>query len=91
MDDTKRLDWLEKQNGCGLISDDAGRWAISTGGFQNVPDSKKRIDIFSTFFVEAKQWRSSIRKAIDYAIRKELKERGKGGGGGGKKNTKHMD
>lgn len=71
MTDKERLDWLEKNDGAGLISDDAGRWAISTGGSQNVPNPKKAIDIATTFFVEAKEWQPSVRKAIDYAIEHE--------------------
>ena len=74
--DKQRLDWLEKQDGCRLISDDAGRWAISTGGIQNVPNLAKPIDIESLFFVEAKKWQNDIRKAIDYAIYEGDKARG---------------
>lgn len=33
MGDTERLDWLEKQQGFGLISDDNKHWAVSTSGF----------------------------------------------------------
>ncbi len=69
MNDKKRLNWLEKQDGLGLISDDAGRWAISTGGVQNMPDPNNPIDIASTFFVEKQEWKSTIREAIDYAIK----------------------
>jgi hypothetical protein len=66
--DTELLDWLQEQDGCGLISDDAGRWAVSTGGIQNMPDTQKVIDISSTFYVEAKDWRSTVREAIETAI-----------------------
>ena len=71
--DKQRLDWLEKLDGCGLISDDAGRWAVSTGGVQNMPNPKKAIDIFTSFFVEAQEWQKTIRTAIDYAINQEGK------------------
>jgi len=71
--DKERLDWMEKRDGAGLISDDAGRWAVSTGGMQNVPDPKKPIDISTLFFVEAEQWKKDIRSAIDYAIETEGK------------------
>jgi hypothetical protein len=72
--DKERLDWLEKNDGCGLISDDAGRWAVSTSGTQNCPDSEKPIDIATYFFVEAKEWQKSIREAIDYAIDHEMSQ-----------------
>ena len=72
--DTELLDWLQKIEGIGLISDDAGRWAVSTGGIQNMPDTMKAIDIASTFFVEAKDWRKTIRAAIETAIRNDEKE-----------------
>uniref|UniRef100_A0A6M3KSS2 Uncharacterized protein n=1 Tax=viral metagenome TaxID=1070528 RepID=A0A6M3KSS2_9ZZZZ len=74
MNDTERLDWVEKQDGMGLISDDAGRWAMSTSGMQNVPDCETPIAIASTFFVEAEEWKPSIREAIDYAIEEEQRE-----------------
>lgn len=70
--DKERLDWLEKNDGVGLISDDAGRWAVSTGGMQNVPNPKEAINICTLFFVEAKEWKKSIREAIDYAIEHEM-------------------
>jgi len=71
MNDTERLDWLEKQPGEGLINDDAGRWAVSCGGMQNVPDFDGPMDISTMFFVEKEDWRPSIREAIDAAIEKE--------------------
>jgi hypothetical protein len=69
--DKERLDWLGKQDGMGLISDDAGRWAVSAGGIQTVPNPKMAIRISSMFLVEAKGWQESIREAIDYAIEHE--------------------
>ncbi len=71
MEDKELIDWLEEQNGSGLISDDAGRWAISDGGIQNVPDPDNPIDIVSSFFVEAADWRNSVREAIQVAIDKD--------------------
>lgn len=72
--DTERLDWLEKQGGYGVISDDNGRWAVPDTGTQNLADAAGRyvcdapIDISSEFFVPAKGWRSSLREAIDAAM-----------------------
>ena len=69
--DKELLDWLEGDYGAGLISDDAGRWVVSEAGMQNVPDSDKAIDISTTFFIEAGDWRSSIREAIKTAMERE--------------------
>ena len=67
--DTELLDWLDVDYGAGLISDDAGRWVVSESGMQNVPD--KAIDISTSFFIEAGDWRNSIREAIKVAMEKE--------------------
>ena len=65
MTDSELIDWLETQEGSGLISDDFGRWAVSSSGMQNVPDDTEvASDICTSFFVEAKDWRPTIRDAI---------------------------
>jgi len=69
--DKSRLDWLESVCGSGLISDDAGRWAVSDGGIQNMPNPDSPIDISTVFTVDKKDWRNSIREAIDAAMIKE--------------------
>ena len=79
MTDTERLDWLEKQGGIGLISDDFGHWAISNAGFQNIPkeclqEPSVPGDIDTTFFVEKENWCKTIREAIDVAIDIEKSE-----------------
>ncbi len=71
MNDTERLDWLQQQDGCGLISDDAGRWAVACSGVQNVPDGDEASDIATSFFVKALEWRTTVREAIDAAIAEE--------------------
>jgi hypothetical protein len=73
--DKERLDWLENQEGCGLISDDCGHWAVSGDGFQNIPVNQRKNpeDIQTAFFIESKQWKVSIRDAIDAAISTEKK------------------
>lgn len=79
--DTERLDWLEKQDGYGVISDDNGRWAVPDSGTQNLADAEGHyacdtpIDISCEFFVPAEAWRPSIREAVDAAMEKEAKER----------------
>lgn len=66
--DTQRLEWLEEQQGFGLISDDQGRWAVSTCGMQNLPDDpEKPFDFVGNFVVDAECWRATIREAIDAA------------------------
>ena len=67
MVDKERLDWLEEHQGCALISDDMGHWAVSGDGFQtlsNLPPD----DVETTFFIEKKQWKKSLREAIDSAM-----------------------
>lgn len=72
--DKERLDWLDAQEGGGLLSDDAGRWAYSGDGSQNViPRRGKGHDFSGEFFVEAKDWRKSVRGAIDAEMRRQSK------------------
>ena len=63
MTDKELIDWLELQEGCGLISDDFGHWAVTGDGMQNVPDNTP-TDIQTTFFISKEQWKPSIREAI---------------------------
>ena len=69
--DTERLNWLEQQFGCGLISDDNDHWAFSGSGVQNVPSGDEPEDIYTSFMVEATEWHNSIREAIDAAMADE--------------------
>jgi hypothetical protein len=72
MTDSELIDWLETQDGSALISDDFGHWAVSSSGMQNVPDDiSVASDIATSFFVEAKDWKPSIREAILAAISEE--------------------
>jgi len=71
--DKARIDWLEEMEGFALVSDDAGRWAVATTGTQNVPSPDKPIDISSIFWIEADEWKPSIREAIDDAMKKYKK------------------
>ena len=73
MDDTHRLDWLERHEGFGLISDDFGRWAVSGEGMQTLPAQVGRpFDVSTSFFVEAANWHPSIRAAINAAMAQDL-------------------
>jgi hypothetical protein len=67
--DTDRLNWLETEaNGIGLVHDDNRHWAVSGTGMQNVVTGDDPHDVQTTFFVEAREWRKTIREAIDAAM-----------------------
>lgn len=70
--DTERLDWLEQQEGFGLISDDFGHWAVSGDGMQNIPEGQREDpkELSTSFIVEGPAWKDSIREAIDAAMEK---------------------
>lgn len=66
---TNLIAWLETQQGMGLISDDMGRWAVSSGGMQNLPPPDEFDDPFDFvgyFDVEKGHWRDSILEALRY-------------------------
>jgi hypothetical protein len=66
--DAERLNWLQENEGCNLISDDGGKWALSTMGMQPVPDEggfTEEVEIVS--IVQPGEWRESVRAAIDAA------------------------
>lgn len=65
--DAARLDWLGLQGGSGLVSDDAGHWAVSGSGMQNAPDETP-IDLATTYIVLADEWKPTVREAIDAAL-----------------------
>jgi len=75
LSDTYLLNWLEKQDGAALVNDDGGRWAVSFDEMQNVPE-KEAADIRATFFIEAAQWKPTIREAIQAAIDMENEDGG---------------
>jgi hypothetical protein len=67
--DTELLDLLEtkaKQGWCPcLLYDDNGHWAVAGDGTQNVPMDDAPCDIQTTFWVEAHQWKNSVREALE--------------------------
>lgn len=65
--DTARIDFLERQFGIALVSDDNGHWAVVADGFQNCVTGGPK-DVSTTFFIEKKQWSASVRQAIDKAM-----------------------
>jgi hypothetical protein len=54
-----------------LLNDDNGHWAVTFEGFQAVPTGNNPEDIETTFFVEAADWKDSIREALIHALEKE--------------------
>jgi hypothetical protein len=71
MNDKQRIDWLEKQQGSALVSDDVKHWAVVTEGVQSCP-FKTPSDISTSFFIKKKEWKKSIREAIDFAIKHDM-------------------
>jgi hypothetical protein len=70
LNDEIRLDWLEQHQGCNLISDDMGRWAVSTTGFQNLPENQDEpFDAQVVSLILKTEWKNSIREAIDYFMK----------------------
>jgi len=70
MTDTEILDWLEQQDGAALVNDDAGHWAVAFDGIQSVSADPPQ-DTDTSFFIEKDQWCSTIREAINKAIKQE--------------------
>jgi hypothetical protein len=64
--DSELLDFLEglaQEGYCPvLLNDDDGHWAVSCEGIQKLSDPSDAVH--TTFFVEKKEWRDSIREAI---------------------------
>lgn len=46
-----------------LLNDDNGHWAVTADGYQNVVTGRPK-NLVTQFFVEAKQWKSTPRKAL---------------------------
>ena len=59
MTDTERINWLQKQDGYALISDDRGYWALVVDGCQNVPDDVP-ADIYTEYFIRRKDWHKTM-------------------------------
>lgn len=65
------LMWLEQQEGINLVSDDAGQWACTGNGVQDMPEPHPQsegftpIDMSITSFVYADEWCDTISEAIE--------------------------
>lgn len=68
--DTERINWLNKQQGSALVSDDHSHWVVATIGMQNIP-KKFPGDIDTSFFIKKDEWHKTIRQAIDAAMKED--------------------
>lgn len=67
--DSDRIDFIQNSlGGHALLSDDNGHWSVSFGGMQNVPEGHDPEFIATTFYVNAPDWKNSVREAIDAAM-----------------------
>lgn len=64
MSDTELLDWLQEQEGAGLISDDRGNWAVTCAGIQSIEPGCDPTDVVTSFFVSSDEWSKTVREAI---------------------------
>lgn len=78
MTDTERLDMMEKMADQGLapaiLNDDNGHWAMVFEGTATISGSDDPSDWSGAFVVEAKQWKSTFREAIDAGIAEFTKD-----------------
>lgn len=51
-----------------LLNDDDGRWALVFDGFQDLVIGDKAQDINTSFFVEARYWKDTIKEAVIYSL-----------------------
>ena len=51
--DTERINWLNKQQGYALVSDDDKHWALVVNGEQSIPATSPG-NLLTTFFIETK-------------------------------------
>jgi hypothetical protein len=67
--DSARLNWLSLNQGCNLISDDGGQWALSTSGIQPVPEGGRFTETVAiNSWVDPEEWKPSVRAAIDFVM-----------------------
>ena len=69
MTEKEIIEWLSSKWGYNLVNDDGGRWAVSDGGLQPVPEEGGFKDFVSIVcFVEPEFWKPTIREAVEYYI-----------------------
>ena len=49
---------------CAIIDDDNNHWAVSSSGFQSLPENGDVGDIMTTFAVSKIEWKNSPREAM---------------------------
>ena len=54
-----------------LLNDDAGHWALSFEGYQNVVMGDEPEDVQGSYMVEAEDWKDTIKEAVIHMIDKE--------------------
>ena len=65
--DTELLNWFEEKggiSGAALVNDDNGHWAVSATGHQSIQPGPGPHDVETCFFIEAKDWKPTLREAI---------------------------
>ena len=61
----KLMQAFELEQGCNLISDDSGMWAVSDSGFQPVPPEGGFTEtVMISSMVDKDQWRPTILEAL---------------------------
>jgi len=54
-----------------LLYDDNGHWAVTSDGYQNVVFGEEPEDVETSFFIKAKQWKTTPKEALQYYINEE--------------------
>jgi hypothetical protein len=54
-----------------LLYDDNGHWALVFDGFQTLCTEDKPIDIETTFWVKAEDWKDNIYDAVIWSLKEE--------------------
>ncbi len=71
MTDTERIDWIQNHICINLINDDDGNFAMTSGGFQPMPQGEGKgfsETVTISHIIEPKEWKPTVREAIDYAM-----------------------
>lgn len=63
------LEQLSDMGHCpALIFDDNGHWAVTSAGVQDVSLEEGPSDISTCFFIEAHEWKNTVREAVLYYL-----------------------
>ena len=73
--DTRRINWLSKKFGYGLIDDDQGHVALVFDGWQSLGTTGKGSwDLETSFLIKKKEFHNTVRQAIDARMKEERDE-----------------